>query len=41
MESSRNWVTAHFWALKVGLGAVLASLGVSLSLLMCYHEHIY
>ena len=30
-----------FWALKVGLGAVLVPLGVSLSLLMCYSEPIY
>ena len=31
---SRNWATAHFLTLMVGLGTVMAPLGVSFSLLM-------
>ena len=30
----------HFFTLMVGLGIVMAPMGVSLSLLMCYNEHI-
>ena len=37
---SRNWATAHFLDFMVGLGTVLAQMGVSFSLLMRYHEHI-
>ena len=37
---SRNWATAHFLILMVGLGTVMAPVGVSFSLLMCYSEHI-
>ena len=32
---SRNWATAHFLIL---LGTVMAPVGVSFSLLMCYSE---
>ena len=37
---SSNWATAHFLMLMVGLGTVMAPMGVSFSLLMCYSEHI-
>ena len=37
---SRNWATAHFLILVVGLGTVMAPVGVSFSLLMCYSECI-
>ena len=40
VEISRNWVTAHVWSLVVGLGTVMAPLGVSRSLLVCYSECI-
>ena len=33
---SRNWATAHFLTLMVSLGTVMAPVGVSFSLLMCY-----
>ena len=39
-EISRNWATAHFLILMVGLGTVMAPVGVSFSLLMCYSERI-
>ena len=35
---SRNWVTAQFLILMVGLGTVMVSVGVSFSLLMCYSK---
>ena len=37
---SRNWATAHFLILMVGLGTVMVPVGVSFSLLTCYSEHI-
>ena len=37
---SRNWATAHFLILVVGLETVIAPVGVSFSLLMCYSERI-
>ena len=37
---SRKWGTAHFFILMVGLGTVMAPVGVSFNLLMCYSEHI-
>ena len=37
---SRYWATAHFLILMVGLGTVMAPVGVSFSLLMCYNELI-
>ena len=40
MEISRNWATAHFLVFMVSLGTVMAPVGVSFSLLMCYNEHI-
>ena len=30
-ESSRNWTSASFWSLMVGLGTIMATLGVSLA----------
>ena len=41
MGISRNWATAHFLTLMVSLGTVMASVGVSFSLLMCYSECMY
>ena len=37
---SRNGGTVHFWVLMVGLGTVMSSVGVSLSLLLCHGESI-
>ena len=37
---SRNWATAHFLILMVGLGTVMVPVDVSFSLLMCYSERI-
>ena len=37
---SRNWATAHFLILLVGLETVIMPVGVSFSLLMCYSERI-
>ena len=37
---SRNWATAHFLILMVGLKTVMAPVGVSFSLLMCYDKRI-
>ena len=37
---SRNWVTAHFLTFMVNLGTVMAPVGVSFSVLMCYSERI-
>ena len=39
-ESSRNWTSASFWSLMVGLGTVIAPLDVSFSLWMYYSEDI-
>ena len=39
-EIYRNWATAHFLILMFGLGTVMAPVGVSFSLLMCYRERI-
>ena len=36
----RNWDTAHFLDLMVNLGTVLGPVGVSLSKLLYYNEHI-
>ena len=35
---SRNWATAHSFILMVGLGTVVAPVGVSFSLLVRYSE---
>ena len=40
MRISRNWATVHFLAFVVGLGTVMALVGVSFSLLMFYDECI-
>ena len=37
---SRNWATAHFLIVVVGLGTVMAPVGVSFRLLVCYCERI-
>ena len=37
---SRNWATAHFLIFMVSLGTVMAPVGVSFILLMCYSERI-
>ena len=37
---SRNWATAHFLILMVGLGTVMVPVGVPFSLLICYSECI-
>ena len=39
IEISRNWATAHFWSFVIGLGTVMAHLGVWFNLLICYREH--
>ena len=39
-ERSRNWTSASFWSLVVGLGTVVAPLDVSFSLWMYYREDI-
>ena len=40
VEIPRNWVNAHFLTFMVGLGTVMAPVGVSFRLLMCCNEHI-
>ena len=35
---SKNWATACFFTFMVGLGTVMAPLGVLFSVLMCYNE---
>ena len=40
MEISRNLPPDPFQSLMVGLGTVMAPLGVSFGLLMCYNEHM-
>ena len=37
---SRNWATAHFLILLVGLGTAIGPVDGSFSLLMCYSERI-
>ena len=37
---SRNWATVHFLVFIVRLATVMAAVGVSFSLLMCYSEQI-
>ena len=37
---SRNWATAHLLIFNGPLGTVMVLVGMSLSLLMCYNEHL-
>ena len=39
-ENSRNWAIAYFLVSMVGPGTVMASMGMSFSLLICYNECI-
>ena len=36
----RIWTTTHFLTFIVGLGTVMAPMGMSFSLLMCYHNEV-
>ena len=40
MQISRNWATVHFLTFVVGLGTLMALVGVSFTLLMFYDECI-
>ena len=37
-DISRNWAISHFLTFMAGIGTVMAPVGVSFSLLMCYDE---